>query len=371
MKTLKFTSLPCLALALGLAPALAAQDAPPNPAEVGPPAAQSASRAAEKDADEPEPMPGCPTYVATQDDQAKLGSQDQQDEAAAKLNKAAADYATFLYLNRAANPQQPNANSAEAALAMASRYYAALQQLDPAEQREQNPQYQSYNEALNRYYAVQGGAADNAKLYQEYLPALGYYQSQPANPLASPQTGNYYRELLNNQDRISPYWLGLQTANVAENVRPFLDLPEDQGVVVLTVVDDSPAKEAGVEVNDILIAVGGKPVGKISDVYDIVGETKDSQTQLTVMRRGKKLTLDITPRKRPEEDQTGAETNATLYSRYLNSYMSTRQNSAYVPYANVLPYLTTESSDAKIKELEAQIKDLTERLEKLEKQSKQ
>ncbi|HEV8318932.1 MAG TPA: Do family serine endopeptidase [Vicinamibacterales bacterium] len=71
----------------------------------------------------------------------------------------------------------------------------------------------------------------------------------------------------------------------AENAR----LPEIRGVVVsdFTPPDDSPAKRAGVQEGDIIVAVDGQPIESIAQLQQRVGFKKPGETvQVTVVRQG-------------------------------------------------------------------------------------
>ena len=48
----------------------------------------------------------------------------------------------------------------------------------------------------------------------------------------------------NDNEGRSDYWLGLVVGPVRDTLRTHLGLPEDQGLLVLQVVDDSPAQKA-------------------------------------------------------------------------------------------------------------------------------
>ncbi len=73
------------------------------------------------------------------------------------------------------------------------------------------------------------------------------------------------------------------------------------GVKVLSVMDGSPAEEAGLETGDLIVAIGGNDVADTGDVADLVGDAKPGdKVKVTVMRGGDRLNLTATLAERPE-----------------------------------------------------------------------
>lgn len=68
------------------------------------------------------------------------------------------------------------------------------------------------------------------------------------------------------------------------------------GVEVLGVVTDGPAHRAGVQVEDILLAVGGTPISDLGELQRALsGDTVGRRIQLTIFRRDRLLDLVATP----------------------------------------------------------------------------
>ncbi len=74
-----------------------------------------------------------------------------------------------------------------------------------------------------------------------------------------------------------------------------LDL-KGQGLLVAHVAKDGPADKAGIEANDILLAVNDKPLKQASDLESALTEGKE--ISLKVLRGGKPQTITVTPAKR-------------------------------------------------------------------------
>lgn len=67
--------------------------------------------------------------------------------------------------------------------------------------------------------------------------------------------------------------------------------------LVETVQPDSAAREAGVEAGDVVLAVDGVPVATFSQLREIVGQSDGKPLRLTLMREGKQIELEMTPRR--------------------------------------------------------------------------
>jgi serine protease Do len=79
--------------------------------------------------------------------------------------------------------------------------------------------------------------------------------------------------------------LGIAVAppHVARRLRRAVGLPEQAGVLVRAVKDDSPASRAGVERGDLIVAAGGNPVAGIDDLYTAI-DTADGELTLKTLR---------------------------------------------------------------------------------------
>ncbi|MBR0460409.1 trypsin-like peptidase domain-containing protein [Candidatus Saccharibacteria bacterium] len=96
-------------------------------------------------------------------------------------------------------------------------------------------------------------------------------------------------------------YLGVHYANITPDVAKKYELPVTAGAYVYSdskysaVVKDSPAAKAGVKEKDIITAVNGTKVGSAGSVSSLIGEYKPGDTvQLTILRDGKEMTLNVT-----------------------------------------------------------------------------
>jgi serine protease Do len=100
-------------------------------------------------------------------------------------------------------------------------------------------------------------------------------------------------------------------------LRAQLRLPEGTGLVVTEVMDDGPAKGAGVEPHDILLSVNGQPVAAGEALTGMVKSYKPGAPPLTLtlLRAGERIEKQVTPQERP-----GALQNYIALTDGGNSY---------------------------------------------------
>ena len=82
--------------------------------------------------------------------------------------------------------------------------------------------------------------------------------------------------------------LGVSIDNVTLNDAAYVGLPEIRGVVVKDIPsNDSPAKAAGIEPGDIIVAVDGKPVEYVGQLQQVIGFRRPGDVvKVEVARKG-------------------------------------------------------------------------------------
>lgn len=100
---------------------------------------------------------------------------------------------------------------------------------------------------------------------------------------------------------VSRPWLGIQVEGLSEELRAQLDLPEGSGLLVGEVVPGSPAENAGLKKNDILLKLDGKPVQGQETLDEFMGAAKIGQeVTVVVLRKAKEQTFKVTLGERKE-----------------------------------------------------------------------
>jgi membrane-associated protease RseP (regulator of RpoE activity) len=141
---------------------------------------------------------------------------------------------------------------------------------------------------------AQQPAGRAAHLYQAYpegdLPRGAYLL------VGDPQGGLAFADAA----ELSPYWIGVGCEPASAALRAQLKLPEDEGLVVLSVAENSPAAAAGLQVNDVLLAAGDTPLKSVADLVRVVDNAKETDITFKLLRGGESTTLVIRPAKRPD-----------------------------------------------------------------------
>jgi membrane-associated protease RseP (regulator of RpoE activity) len=95
------------------------------------------------------------------------------------------------------------------------------------------------------------------------------------------------------------FWIGTPVSPVDATLRAHLPtLSDDSGLVVNDVVKGSPADQAAVKPNDILVAMDGKPLTSTDALIAQIQASKGKPVPVQLLRAGQPLTLTITPAKR-------------------------------------------------------------------------
>lgn len=90
-------------------------------------------------------------------------------------------------------------------------------------------------------------------------------------------------------------WLGVELREVTGETAKDLKLPSERGVVVSSVVPDSPAAKAGLKENDVVTEINGQHVEGAVQFRRMIREIPAGRTvQLTLWRDGHAQTLSVT-----------------------------------------------------------------------------
>ncbi|MFK7836172.1 MAG: Do family serine endopeptidase [Sulfitobacter sp.] len=94
---------------------------------------------------------------------------------------------------------------------------------------------------------------------------------------------------------LSRGWLGVNIRPMTEEVADVLGYDSPKGAVVEAVSAGSPAEDAGLHKGDIILSFAGTEIEELRDLTRAVATTTpEDAAQITVLRKGSKLTLDVT-----------------------------------------------------------------------------
>ena len=88
-------------------------------------------------------------------------------------------------------------------------------------------------------------------------------------------------------------FLGVQIQDLSEQLSDYFKVKDGNGVLISEVVDDSPAKKAGLKAGDIITKVDDNDIENAGNLTETIrGYEPDSKVSVSVIRNGKKKNLD-------------------------------------------------------------------------------
>lgn len=87
--------------------------------------------------------------------------------------------------------------------------------------------------------------------------------------------------------RVLRPWIGIQYHGVTPEMKEYLGLPTDEGVIIERVIPRSPASRAGLRRGDLIVEINGVPVKRINDLRDEIRKRKVGDTIRLRLYRGR------------------------------------------------------------------------------------
>lgn len=115
----------------------------------------------------------------------------------------------------------------------------------------------------------------------------------------SADTVEFVAARLIRDGRVRRCYIGVAGQNVPLSRRSvrFHELARESGVLVQSVAPDGAAHSGEIRTGDIIVAFDGLPIGDIDALHRLLTEERVGRTiPVTVLRRGEKLSLSVTPR---------------------------------------------------------------------------
>jgi serine protease Do len=95
--------------------------------------------------------------------------------------------------------------------------------------------------------------------------------------------------------RVIRPFVGINPGDLTPQVAAQFRLPVQRGVIVMSVVPNSPAAQAGIQQSDIITAVNDEPVNRSGDLRRILRRlSPGDQASLTIVRPTGRVTLNVT-----------------------------------------------------------------------------
>jgi len=114
-----------------------------------------------------------------------------------------------------------------------------------------------------------------------------------------------------SQGRVDYPYIGIRMALLTPELRSQINqsnlgfrVTQDQGIIVLSVLPDSPAADAGLREGDVIVAINGNSVEDVDQIQQQVDATGiGNAMQLTVNRNGNTQQLEVRPEALPQQQQ--------------------------------------------------------------------
>jgi serine protease Do len=130
----------------------------------------------------------------------------------------------------------------------------------------------------------------NSAIYSETGGWAGISFAVPSN------TARRALESLIKSGRVVRSYLGVAMQDLTPDVARRLGLQETRGALVTDVVEGSPAAKAGLQRDDVVREINGRPINDIHALRSRIGDVDPGKTaELTIMRNGKeqKITVEV------------------------------------------------------------------------------
>lgn len=106
-------------------------------------------------------------------------------------------------------------------------------------------------------------------------------------------------------------WLGVEIQGVGADMAQSLGLSHPEGAIVAKVMNNGPARAAGVKQGDVVLAVNGKDIRNAGDLSRRIANLgPGSEAKLLVLRNGDKTTIPVKLATRPSEQKLASNDNS-------------------------------------------------------------
>ena len=109
------------------------------------------------------------------------------------------------------------------------------------------------------------------------------------------------RELIET-GKVARGWLGIQMSEIDAADAALFGMERSKGVLIDAVLADTPADAAGLQVEDVITKLNGRPVRDMGTLRSVVAEAlPGTKMSFTIMRGGEQQTIDVTLARQPDD----------------------------------------------------------------------
>ena len=99
-------------------------------------------------------------------------------------------------------------------------------------------------------------------------------------------------------------WLGVSIQDLDEEIVEAIGLSSDDGALVTGVMDDGPAREAGIKQGDVIVSIDGTPIADVRSLVQLVGRSEVGKgVPITVFRDGEEMTITVVLGRREDAER--------------------------------------------------------------------
>jgi S1-C subfamily serine protease len=125
-------------------------------------------------------------------------------------------------------------------------------------------------------------------------------------------------------------YLGVRIENVSNELGEYFGVEEGEGVLVLEVVDDSPADLAGLEAGDVIVEIDGRKMFSTDKLVSYIGDCKpgkDVEVTFKRKRRTRMVEVELGEKEGPDlEDLEELEGDIEVYHMDMEDLQEELQN---------------------------------------------
>ena len=128
--------------------------------------------------------------------------------------------------------------------------------------------------------------------------------------------GDIVASIIENGYILKPY-IGISVQTLSSDAAKVLDI--EGGAIVGAVSEDSPAEEAGIELDDIIYMIDGKNICSSSELVEAIAEHKQGdEVTLSIYRDKKEIEVKVIVGAREEAAMSNIESNSSVSSENSN-----------------------------------------------------
>lgn len=127
------------------------------------------------------------------------------------------------------------------------------------------------------------------------------------------ETAQRVAEQLFSTGKVEHPYLGIHMVTLSEELQKQINENKDfglkiddkEGVIIIRVVPNSPAKKADLQIGDLIVAVGGKVIKTANDVQEQVEKSEIGDTlEVEIKRKGEKKLISVRPGAYPKKPES-------------------------------------------------------------------